>query len=140
MVVKPSKVVFDTNIFVSAILFGGNPKEILEIAKSQEIQLITSREILLELAKKLHEKFAWNQVDVKDTIEGIGIFAKVVRPIKRFHKIKQDPSDNKVLECAREGSADFIISGDKRHILPLKRFGRTRIVSATEFLRMFESN
>lgn len=140
MAAKTPKVVFDTNIFISAILFGGNPQEILEYAREKNIQLVSSPQILLELARKLHEKFEWREEDVHEVINGIGVFAQIVRPKKKVDKIKDDISDNRVLECAKEGKAHFIVSGDKRHILPLKKFGKTRIVSATEFLKILEKN
>lgn len=134
MAFKSPRVVFDTNVFISAILFGGVPREILELAREGKIQLVTSREILLELSKKLHEKFEWGQEEVEELIQGIGVFAEVVIPGVKIVKIKADPSDNRILECAKEAKADFIISGDKRHILPLKKFGDAKIVTPREFM------
>lgn len=136
MVAKPPRAVFDTNVFVSAILFGGNPRRVLELARNGQVSLVTSSAILLELAKKLHEKFEWNQDEVKDVIEGIGGFAEVVSPKTKINKIKTDTDDNRILECAKEGSADFIVSGDKKHILPLKKFGKSRIVTPAQFLEI----
>lgn len=130
-------VVFDTNIFISAILFGGNPRTCLELARNKEIQLITSKPILLELAQKLKEKFEWEDSEIADVIEGIGKFAEVVEPSEQIDLIDQDPEDNRVLECAKEGKANHIISGDKKHILSLKHFERVEIVSAQEFLNLY---
>lgn len=129
------RVVFDTNIFISAIIFGGNPRAILELARAGEIQLVTSKVILLELAKKLHFKFGWMQDEVEEVISGIGAFAQVVDPGKKIRKIKADPADNRVLEAALEAQVEFIISGDKRHILPLKKFKDVVIMSPSEFLK-----
>lgn len=128
------KVVFDTNIFISAILFGGGPRQVLELAREGKIQLVTSKAILLELSEKLHEKFEWSQEEIEEVISGIGMFANVVAPKTKVARIKADPDDNRILECAKVAQADYIISGDKRHILPLKRFGKTKIVSLREFL------
>ncbi|MBI4066861.1 putative toxin-antitoxin system toxin component, PIN family [Candidatus Gottesmanbacteria bacterium] len=128
------KVVFDTNIFISAIIFGGNPRICLEIAKEGRIELFTSKELLLELSEKLHKKFQWNDEDIKDVIVGISRFAKIIKPLEKVNKIKIDPTDNRVLEVAKWIKADLIISGDKRHILPLKRFGKARILTAAEFI------
>lgn len=132
---KPFRVVFDTNIFISAIIFGGNPRAILELARAREIQLITSRAILLELAKKLHFKFGWGQGEIEEVVSGIGAFAPIVVPGKKVRKIKADPADNRVLEAALEARVEFIISGDKRHILPLKKFRNIVILSPVEFLK-----
>lgn len=85
---KPLRVVFDTNVFISAIIFGGNPRAILEFARRREIQLITSRAIFLELAKKLHFKFDWEQYEIEEVIRGIGAFAQIIDPKERLRKIK----------------------------------------------------
>lgn len=50
--------------------------------------------------------------------------------------VKNDPSDNKILECAITAEADYIVTGDKNHLLPLKRYKNTKIVSPSEFLRL----
>ena len=134
MPAKLPRVVFDTNVFISAILFGGNPRKVIEQARTGETRLITSKSILLELAKKLHEKFGWEDQDIKEIIESVGVFAEVVSVKSRISKIKADPADNKILECAKDGKADFIISGDRHHILPLKKFGNAKILSPTQFL------
>ena len=131
------KAVLDTNIFISAILYGGNPRTCLELARNNEIRLITSRPILLELAQKLKEKFDWENSDIRETIEGIGKFATIVEPQEQVDLIDQDPKDNRVLECAKEAKADFIISGDKKHILSLREFEGIEIVSSQEFLSTY---
>jgi len=134
---KPPRVVFDTNIFISAIIFGGNPEKCFEMAREGKMRLFTSREMLLELARKLDEKFGMRPESIKRTIEGIAKFAEVVKPRSEVSVIKKDEADNRVLEVAKEAGADFIISGDKKHILSLKKFEKTKILSAAEFLKQF---
>jgi len=131
------KAVFDTNIFISAILFGGNPRTCLDLARNKEIKLIASRAILLEVAEKLKEKFEWESFEVADVIEGIGKFAEIVEPKEQIDLISQDPRDNRILEAALEGKVDYIISGDKKHILSLKKFEGIEIVSVQEFLNIY---
>ncbi len=109
----------------------------LELAKEGSVQLFSSRAILLELADKLRQKFDWKNDDIVDVIEGVATIATIVRPMQAIHLIKQDPADNRILECAQEARADFIISGDKKHLLSLKKFKKTQIISAKEFLEMF---
>ncbi len=130
------KAVFDTNIYISAIVFGGNPRLCLELAREGEIELYTSRAILLEIAGALRRKFQWNEEDIADVIIGISKLANVVVPKTRLNIIRADPSDNKILEAAKEAGVDVIVSGDKKHILPLKKFEGTKIISAAEFLKM----
>lgn len=135
---KPNlRVVFDTNVFISAIIFGGNPRVCLELAREGKIQLVTSSAILLESAKKLNEKFGWSQEEIEEVIEGIGVFAEIVSPKEHLQIVKKDEADNRILECAAEGKTDFIVSGDKRHLLPLKKFKKIPIVSPAKFVRLY---
>ncbi len=60
--------------------------------------------------------------------------SELIEPRKRVHRIKKDATDNHILACALEAKADFLVTGDKKHILPLKKIGATRIVSPAEFL------
>lgn len=133
---KP-KVVFDTNIFVSGIIFGGNPRALLELARDRQIELFTSKPLLFELSQKLKAKFRWRDLEIQDVIEGIKKYVTVVEPKEKVIVIKSDPSDNKVLECALEAETDFIVSGDKKHLLSLKSFQKTPIISAKDFLDLY---
>ena len=67
----------------------------------------------------------------------LGKFIKVDEPQEKLTLIKNDPTDNKILECAKEAKADFIVSGDIRHILVLKKFGKAKIIKAKDFLDEF---
>lgn len=136
---KP-RVVFDSNIYLSAIIFGGNPRTCLELAKNKDIELFLSRAILVEIARNLQNKFGWNHEDIKDVIEGISQFSTVVTPKQRIEVIKNYPKDNKILEVALEAKADYIISGDKKHLLSLKVFKGISIISAKEFLDILYKN
>lgn len=131
------KVVFDTNIYISAILFGGNPRTCFELARKQEIQLFTSKKILFEFSGKLSGKFKWSKEEVIDVIEGLAKVVKVVEPKNKVSVITKDPSDNIILECALEAKADFIITGDTKHILTLKKFKNIKIVTAKDFLDLY---
>ena len=133
------KVVFDTNIFVSGIFFGGNPQACIELAREGNIQLFSSKALLLELSQKLYKKFGLDWPQIEDILGGIKKYSTVVEPQTRLNVIKNDPPDNRILECASSVKADYIISGDKKHILPLKKFDSIRIVSAKEFLDEFYS-
>ena len=136
MVPKP-KVVFDTNILISAIIFGGNPKTCLELARSGELELYTSKPLLLEFAQKLKVKFKWDDQDINDVIEAIAKFAQITKPKLKITLIKKDPPDNRVLECALEAKVDYIVSGDKKHILSLKKLKTIPTITATEFLKIY---
>lgn len=130
------KVVFDTNIYISAIIFGGNPRHCLELAREKTIYNFVSKSILLEVAEKLRDKFEWEENEIQGVIVGILRYSIVVSPGYKVNIVKEDEEDNRILECAQEGKVDMIISGDKRHLLSLGRFGDILIVSAKELLVM----
>ena len=135
---KKIKIVLDTNIFISGYLFGGNPLRCLELAREGKIRVFASNAILLELAEKLYTKFDWKEDDIKKLLDNINRYVEVIEPKHNLALIKRDEPDNRVLEIAQEIDADFIVSGDKKHILPIKKFGKTNIVTAADFIKMVD--
>jgi putative PIN family toxin of toxin-antitoxin system len=133
---KPYRVVFDTNILISAFIFGGNPERIFEEARTSGIRLLTSSSILREFASILQGKFEWNSPDVVEALSAIAYSSELIEPSIRLHIIKDDP-DNRILECAVEGDADFIVSGDS-HLLTLKKHDNIRIVNSKQLLELIE--
>lgn len=129
------KVVFDTNVFISALLFGGNCRYLLEAARGGKMKLCTSIEILFELAKIFKNKFKWSDEDIQSVIEGMGKFANVVKPQTSIDMIKKDEADNRILECAIKAGVGWIISGDKRHLLIMKKYKGIKIISPMEMVR-----
>lgn len=130
------KVCLDTNVLISAALFDGKPEEILRLVKDGKLTFIISPAILLELARILVDKF---QRDIEEAMIYVKLlydFAKVVRPKKKLRVVKHD-SDNRILECAVEDNVDFIVTGDKKHLLPLKGFKNISIITPQEFLKRF---
>jgi uncharacterized protein len=131
------KVTLDTNILISALGWNGNPRRILEKITRGEIELFISHEQFNEFLRVLnYERLGFTTEEknkYKTLISELATFVKT--PIK-LGVIKSDPSDNRILECAMIASVDYIVTGDKSHILPLKKFGRIKIVTATEFLNI----
>ncbi|OJI09319.1 putative toxin-antitoxin system toxin component, PIN family [candidate division WWE3 bacterium CG09_land_8_20_14_0_10_39_24] len=127
------KAVLDTNVYISAIIFGGNPRAIIELCINNMVDTYTSSLILLEIAKKLQSKFLWNRTDVALAIKTISKTSKVIVPQQKFNVVNEDPTDNKIIECAVAASASFIVTGD-RHLLSLEKFKGIKIVSPKDFL------
>ncbi|HDP70376.1 MAG TPA: putative toxin-antitoxin system toxin component, PIN family [Actinobacteria bacterium] len=115
------RVVFDSNVFISALLFDGPPRVILKMARERKVVLIASKPILIETARKLRDKFKWPEHNVQKFLKQMNRLAKVVNPKDNLNVITEDESDNRILECALAGQANLIISGDK-HLLKLKQF------------------
>lgn len=130
------KVVLDTNVYISAILFGGNCEEILRLSSSGLFDIIISKAILKEVKDILHTKFKWSGIQISETISYIKEITTEIEPHLSVSIIKNDPSDNRILECAITAKADYIVTGDKNHLLPLKRYKNIRILSPSEFLRL----
>jgi len=128
------KVVIDTNVFISAFVFGGNALEIIRLFLKEDIEVYISPFILEELIRILRKKFLWEELKIGKLLRLIMSKAKVVYPQVKVSIIKSKDDDNRILECALESKADYIVSGDKRHILLLKELEGIKIVSVSEFL------
>jgi putative PIN family toxin of toxin-antitoxin system len=127
------RVVADTNIFISALLFGGLPGKFLDLALRRRFTLVTSKALLDELDEKLRGKFAVSENDalaIRAKLEGN---ANLVEPDFVLKEVQADPDDNRVLECAVAGKADWIVSGD-RHLLEIGRYAGIAIVTVRQFV------
>ncbi len=127
------KVVFDTNIFVSALVFpGGNGEQaILRIAEKKD-RLLLSRAIVGELLDVLARKFARDREELARVAVFVAGLAEVVEPATRL-EVLEDEADNRILECAVAGEAVLVVTGDKR-MLALRSYEGIRIVSLGEYL------
>jgi uncharacterized protein len=128
------KVVFDTNIYISAFAIpGGKAEEAYLSALRNEFVLYTSVAILTETAQILRENFDWPEDAVIRLLKAVAKAAIVVKPRHSLHLLADEP-DNRILECAAETKADFIVTGDK-HLLSLGRYQTTSISRLSDFLR-----
>lgn len=128
------KVVIDTNVFISGVLVEtGNPSLVIKAWKrAHKYQLFITEEIIQEVLKVMHRLNVnadiiadWDKVIRKNAISVIAA--------RKIEVIKEDPSDNKFLECAIEAQADYIISGDK-HLKKLVEFEGIKIIDVRKFL------
>ena len=124
----------DTNVYVSALAFGGKPLQILEMAAQGLIRLSISDAIIQETIRVLGGKFKWEDPALRELDTTIRSIAEVVEPTLVIDVIESDPPDNRVLECAAEAKSDYIVSGD-RDLLKLGRFRDIPIVRVGEFLK-----
>jgi putative PIN family toxin of toxin-antitoxin system len=131
-----TKVVLDTNILVSIIGWGEKPEIILGLCITDDIKLIISPSILDEFKETIFlKRFDFIEKGKKEKFVSLLMkIAEVVEPSVRLNVITEDEDDNRIIECAIAGGADFIISGDK-DLLRLGKFGGIRIVSPSQFLK-----
>ena len=129
------RVVFDTNVYISAFVIPGSlSDDAYRRARDGDIDLFSSVAILTELASKLRDKFEWSEDRIRAALKAISRTAHVVKT--RAHlAVVRDATDNRILECAEEVDADLIVTGDP-HLLKLRRFGRAGIVRVSTFLRI----
>src|ERR1035437_6737780 len=115
------RVVADTNVFISALVFGGLPGRFLDLALRRKFTLVISKALLDELDEKLRGKFAVSGSDALAIREKFESNATVFEPDFELNAVPGDPDDNRVLECAVAGKADLIVSGD-RHLLRIGNY------------------
>lgn len=131
------KVVIDTNVFVSGLTFKGKPREVLDFVWREDIEACISSFILKELEETLKKDFGWDRDQAKRTIEKIKARTILIQPKNKISVIKGKDDDNRILECAIEGKVQYLISGDRKHLLPLKEYQGIKILSPAEFLKLF---
>lgn len=128
------RIVLDTNVIISALLFGGTPGEVFLKAITGEIRVGISPDLMGELQGVLaRKKFNLTEEFIKTVMDEINSLFDVVFPRKKIVLIAKDPDDNRVLECALEYNADAIISGDE-HILGLAVFQDIPILTPAQYL------
>jgi putative PIN family toxin of toxin-antitoxin system len=127
------RVVADTNILISAFLYGGLPRVFLDHGLAGAFSLVTSGALLDELDEKLSVKFAVPESKALAFLSQLKCKTAVVTPSFVLDAVSDDPDDNRVLECAVEGKADYIVSGD-RHLLRLHSYDGIAILSVRQFL------
>jgi putative PIN family toxin of toxin-antitoxin system len=129
-------VVFDTNVLLSGLGWRGSPYRCLELARTGQIKAITCQELLDELLEKLEQKLNFTDSQITDTLSDLLSFLQVVKISNTLNVIITDPNDNMVLECAVVGHANYIVTGDKKHLLPLQNYQGIEIVNAANFLSL----
>lgn len=129
---NPVRVVLDTNILISAIGFGGKPRQILILLLARRIEIVNSSILLAELEDVVSKKFPKLEYKLRKLVEKIKEKSILVSPRESL-KVSRDEDDNRVLEAAAEGSCNYIITGDK-DLLDLGKYKDIEIVTAEQFL------
>lgn len=128
------KVVLDTNIFIAAYFNRKSASaRIIDLCLDNEHELIFSSRLHKEVELILNNVKA--EGEFQERIQNIFMNASQVKPTQKVFMVKEDPDDNKFLECALEGKADYLITSD-RHLLELGEFAQTKICRPTQFLKL----
>ena len=131
-------VVIDTNVLISGIFWSGNySSQVIDAWKNRKFTLITSEEIIKELVETLRDfKIKMPEAMIQEWKNMIANNSILIRPLKRIKIVKDDSDDDKFVEVAVEGDADFIVTQDK-HLLKIKDYQGIKIIMPEEFLKTF---
>jgi putative PIN family toxin of toxin-antitoxin system len=129
-------ILVDTNVIVSALVFGGLPRRVFELIEAGHCRLFYSAEIESETGRVLRDKFGWDKDRLERYLPALWNLGKRVTPQRRVRAVREDPDDNRIIECAIEAAADAIITGDG-HLLRLGSFEGIAILSPRELLEAF---
>lgn len=137
------RVVLDTNVLVSGTFWRGDSEKIIDKIENKEIELILSKDLIDEYEEVINREEIMNKIQNKDlilneSVQKIINDSIIVEPKQKF-SIVEDIDDNKIIECAVEGNADYIVSQDN-HLLKLKEFKDIKIVTPEDFLGVLKES
>ncbi|MBR9699375.1 putative toxin-antitoxin system toxin component, PIN family [Candidatus Woesearchaeota archaeon] len=131
--IKGVRIVVDTNVIISALFWSGDPYRIILKGIAQEFLIFISPAILREFETVLKRDFHVSEQEVEDILSAYTLFLHLIEPSRRIRVVKDDPNDDKIIECALACDARYIVSQDK-HLLNLKEFNGIKIVRPEELL------
>jgi putative PIN family toxin of toxin-antitoxin system len=130
------KVVFDTNVVASASFWRGAPFDCLRAWALGQCEAVASPPLLAEYHETILElKLEYPARSFVPWADLLSASAILVFPSDRATGVTPDPDDEMILECALAGEAAYVVSGDKKHLLPLRQFRGIPVVSPADFLR-----
>lgn len=129
------KAVFDTNMLFSATGWRGSPYQCLALARQNKITLVLCNEILAEYYEKLQTKLGMDPEQATHAVAEILACATLTNIKNELHVVAADPDDDKIIECAVAGGAEYIVTGD-RHLLSMKEYKGIPVIRANEFLAL----
>jgi uncharacterized protein len=128
--------VFDTNVLFSGVGWKGKPFQCLQLARAGIVDGVTCGELLDELAEKLQSKLSFSAEQSLQTVADLLTFLRVVSITGQVKAVLADPDDDKVLECGAVAGATHIVTGDRRHLLPMGSFQGIAILTVADFLEL----
>ncbi|MFN0084065.1 MAG: putative toxin-antitoxin system toxin component, PIN family [Blastocatellia bacterium] len=131
---SPLRAVLDTNVLISAAIRPeGQAGHIWDLARERRFQMLTSPQIVNELCEKLRTKFFWDDKRLGLLLRRLRRPAEIIVTTTRLSVVPDDPDDNAIIECAVDGKADIIVSGDN-DLLRMKSYEAIPILHPNDFL------
>ena len=132
------RIVLDTNILVSGLLYSGKPRQLIDLAVHGKIEIVSSTEMIEELRDVLSRaKFSLGKEEQAKMVDFVVRLSHITILKSKFKVIKNDPDDDMVINTAYDGEAEYIVSGD-RAVSELKHFGKIWVVKASDMLKLIE--
>jgi len=138
------RAVLDANVFVSGILTEGAPRKILRAWRAGQFHLVASQAILSEIARvlrypKLTRRHRWSETEIRAFMESLEALTILTPGELHLQVVAADPVDDRYLECAVEGDAACVVTGD-RHLLDLNMYRKLETLSPREFMELLDYN
>jgi putative PIN family toxin of toxin-antitoxin system len=128
----------DTNVLISALLYDGNERGVLETAIKGRLRFVLSMEIIDELVRVLDKKFKVDPELTRDYVLRLNELSDIVTQRRLSGRLVRDREDAKIIECAHSGHSDYIVTGDA-DLLSLKRYRQTKIVTSSKLVRILKN-
>jgi len=126
----------DTNVLISGLVYRrGKPFDLVRMGLQGAINLTVSPHIIAEMSDVLARKFDATPEEIADAKRVVADAARIVQPSVQIDVIKEDPPDNRILECAVSAGADYIVTGDK-DLLRLGSYDSIKILTVSDFLKL----
>jgi putative PIN family toxin of toxin-antitoxin system len=138
------RAVLDANVFVSGVMTEGTPRRILRAWRAGQFHLVASHAIFSEIGRvlsypKIARRHRWSESDIRAFMESLEALAIVTPGEMHLRVVAADPADDRYLECAVEGDAACVVTGD-RHLLDLNMYRKIEILSPREFMELLDYN
>jgi uncharacterized protein len=125
-------VTLDSNVWVSALEFGGVPKRVVQAALDGDVEIAVSQWIIDETLRILKNKFGWSRSDLVGALMVIEDCTTIVSPSETPSLVADDPDDDNILACAAAAKSNYLLTGDK-HLLKLGSYRDTEIIKPAQF-------
>ncbi len=132
----PEIVVFDTNIWISGLMWRGRPYQCLLLARADVLEAAYYSQMAAELSQKLRTKFGFSEDRIQSVVYDYRRVGKRVEIEGNLRAVPDDLDDNKFVECAIVAGATAIISGDK-HLLALGEYQGISVLTAAQCIVRF---
>ena len=128
------RIVLDTNVSISAFFWRGHSRAVHDLVREGKVTLLSSIKIEAEFIRVLaYPKFGLTPAEIRPIVNNLRRHAYFIEVKSKLDVVKEDPTDNIFLECAQDGKADYIISGD-HHLLNISNYKGIQILRAKDFL------